>query len=115
MWRPAATRKALSRSPRAEARRTHSSRVERVPQMAAITRPEVMLAGRPSAQGSGCVSVDVRILANTAANTLQDTGIVHHELGSSNCGSIEEFSHFVRRVLLGEFRPQLAALRSGEI
>jgi hypothetical protein len=70
----------------------------------------------PKHGASGPMSVDVRILANLAGSVVQNgTDKVNHPLGSSNCGSVEEFHDFVRRVLLDEFRAQLASLRSGEI
>jgi hypothetical protein len=52
MRRPAPTREALGRSPLVHARRTHASRVERIPLMAAATGPFVFLAWRPAAEGA---------------------------------------------------------------
>jgi hypothetical protein len=70
----------------------------------------------PKHGASGPISVDVRISANTSGRMVQDgTEKENHPLGSSNCGSVEEFYDFVRQILLDEFRAQLAALRSGEI
>jgi len=50
VWRPAGTRKALGRGPLVKACRAHSTRVERVPEVATCTRPAVALAGRPTAK-----------------------------------------------------------------
>jgi hypothetical protein len=49
MRRPPATFEALGRSPLIETRRAHSTRVERIPSVAAATRPQVILTRRPSA------------------------------------------------------------------
>jgi len=40
-----------------QARRAHSSRVERIPRMAAATRPAVVLAGRPTTEWASNASV----------------------------------------------------------
>ena len=45
-------RKTLGFSPLVEAGGAHSSRAERVPLMAAATRPAVVLAGRPATEGA---------------------------------------------------------------
>jgi hypothetical protein len=66
----------------------------------------------PKHGASGPISVDVTISANTSG---QDGTEANYPLGSSNCGSVEEFYAFVRQILLDEFRDQLASLRSGEI
>ena len=52
MRRPAATLEALGRSPLAKVKAgwAHPSCVERIPLIAATTRPAVILAGRPAAQ-----------------------------------------------------------------
>ena len=50
MRRPPATLEALGRSPLMEARRAHSTRIERVPLVPAATSPLVILAGRPAAE-----------------------------------------------------------------
>lgn len=50
MRRPLGAGKALGLSPMAEARWAHSSRVERVPSMAAGAKPEVVLSRRPVAE-----------------------------------------------------------------
>ena len=50
MRRPAATLEALGRSPLVKARQADASRVERVPEMAAGTRPHVILSRRPAAE-----------------------------------------------------------------
>jgi hypothetical protein len=64
--------------------------------------------------GASCpISVDVTISANTSGQG--GTEKANHPLGSSNCGSVEEFYDFVRQILLDEFRAQLASLRSGKI
>src|ERR1017187_5226112 len=48
--RPPLTREALRGGPLMEARRVHSSRVERIPLMTTGARPAVVLAGCPAAQ-----------------------------------------------------------------
>jgi hypothetical protein len=64
----------------------------------------------PKHGASGPISVYVRISANTAGRVVQDgTEKVNYPLGSSNCGSVEEFYDFVRRILWDEFRAQLAS------
>jgi hypothetical protein len=67
----------------------------------------------PKHGASGPISVDVRISANTSGQ--DGTEKANHPLGSSNCGSVEEFYDFARQILLDEFRVQLALPRSGEI
>ena len=50
VWRPAATLEALCRSPLMKTRGANPARVERVPEMSAVTRPKVVLARRPTAE-----------------------------------------------------------------
>ena len=50
MRRPAAARKALGLSPLVQAGGADASRLERVPLMAALTRPEIVFAWRPAAE-----------------------------------------------------------------
>src|ERR1039457_7086312 len=50
VWRPAATLEALCRSPLMNTRGANPARVERVPEMSAVTRPKVVLARRPTAE-----------------------------------------------------------------
>ena len=50
MRRPAGARETLRCSPLVEANGAHSSRFERIPLMAATTKPEVVLLGRPTTE-----------------------------------------------------------------
>jgi hypothetical protein len=57
--RPLAASEALGFRPLVEARWAHPARVERVPLMPAVTRPHVILAGRPAAQWAADARAEV--------------------------------------------------------